>query len=289
MEPLKAEELDEKYVVVNGLKIRYIVRGSGSPVILVHGIGEFLEVWWQNIKPLSEHYRVYAMDLVGHGLSDKPAVDYSLAFATEVASGFAQALGIERASLIGHSIGGVIAMTMAINFPEEVDKLVLVDSGGLTDEVSLLYRLCCLPLLGELLVMPTVKAGLRHGMKRAFYNPDRVTDEMVDKDYQFLKMAGAKRAILSIIRNGISLRGPNSGTVMVDKLHLIKLPTLLIHGAQDKVVPVKYARDACNLIPNARLKVIEECGHCPYIEKASEFNEAVIAFLGANEAGSLSV
>ena len=280
MEPLKADELDEKYITVNGLNVRYIVRGSGSPVVLIHGVGEFLEVWWQNIRPLSEHYQVYAMDLPGHGLSDKPEIDYDLNFATGFATGFAQALGIGRASLIGHSLGGLVAMSIAINFPDDVDKLILVDSGGLTDEVSLLYRLCCFPLLGELMVEPTIKAGIRHGMKRAFYNPDLVSEEMVDRDYQFMKMPGAKQAMLSIIRHGIGLRGPNPEVVMLNKLHLIKSPTLLIHGAQDKFIPLKYARRAYKLIPNAELKVIEECGHCPYIEKASEFNEAVLAFLG---------
>jgi len=288
MEPLKAEELDEKYVVVNGLNTRYIVRGSGSPVVLIHGIGEFLEVWWQNVGPLSEHYQVYAMDLPGHGMSDKPAIDYNLAFATEFAIGFAQALGLGRASLIGHSLGGLVAMSIAINSPEKVDKLVLVDSGGLTDEMPLLYRFCCLPLLGELIVEPTVKAAVKHGMKRSFYNPDLVTEEMVDKDYQFLKMPGAKRAMLSIIRYGVSLRGPNPEVIMLDKLHLIKSPTLLIHGTRDKVIPLKYAREAYKLIPNARLKAIKKCGHCPYIEKASEFNEAVIGFLGTNKPGYLS-
>ena len=288
MELLKAEVLDEKYVVVNGLNTRYIVRGCGSPVVLIHGFGEFLEAWWQNIRPLSEHYQVYAMDLPGHGLSDKPKINYNLAFAAEFALGFAQALGIGRASLIGHSMGGIVAMALAINSPERVDKLVLVDSGGLTDKVPLLYRLCCLPLLGELIVGPTIKAGLRYGMKRAFYNPDLVTEEMVDKDYQFFKMPGAKRAMLSIIRNGMSLRGANPEVVMLDKLHLIKSPTLLIHGAQDRAIPVEQAQNACKLIPNAKLKVFEKCGHCPFVEKASEFNEAVIAFLGTNQPGSLS-
>jgi len=179
-------------------------------------------------------------------------------------------------------------MTMAIKLPEMVDKLVLVDSGGLTDEVPLLYRLCCLPLLGEMIAEPTIKAGIKHGMKRAFYNPDLVTEEMVDKDYQFLKMPGAKRAMLSIIRHGVSLSGPNPEVVMLDKLHLIKTPTLLIHGTRDKVIPVKYVRKAYKLIPNARLKAIKKCGHCPHVEKASEFNEAVIAFLGTNQPGSLS-
>ena len=175
---------------------------------------------------------------------------------------------------------------MAIKFPEKIDKLVLVDSGGLTDKVPLLYRLCSLPLLGELMVRPTIKPLVRQGMKRAFYNPDLVTEEMVDIDCQLLKMPGVKRAMLSMIRSGVSLNGSNSETVMLDRLHLIKSPTLLIHGAQDKVIPVEQARNARKLIPDARLKVIEECGHCPYIEKASEFNEAVIEFLGANESGS---
>ena len=279
MEPLDAENLDEKCVVVRGLNIRYVVEGNGPTVLLIHGFGEFLETWWFN-RPLCEHFKVYAMDLPGHGLSDKPEVGYDLTFATEFANDFAQALGIEHASLIGHSLGGLVAMSMAINFPEKVDKLILVDSGGLGNEVSLLYRLCCLPILGELMMEPTIKAGLRHGMKRAFYNPDLVTEEMVEKDYQFMKMPGVKQAMLNIIRHGASVRGPHPEVVMLDKLHLIKSPTLLIHGTRDKVIPVKYGRKAVELIPNARLKLIKKCGHCPHIEKAAEFNEAVIKFLG---------
>jgi pimeloyl-ACP methyl ester carboxylesterase len=279
MELPPLERLDEKYVAVNGIKIRYIVTGSGSPLVLIHGFGEFLEAWWCNIAPLSEHCQVYAIDLPGHGLSDKPAVDYTLPFATEVATGFAQTLGIGRASLVGHSLGGLVAMSLAINFPDAVDRLILVDSAGLTDKVSLLYRLICFPLLGELMVEPTIKASIRRGMKRAFYNPDLVSEEMVERDYQCMKMPGAKQAMLNIIRYGIGLRGPSPEVIMLDRLHLIKSPTLLIHGAQDKVIPVKYARRAFKLIPNAKLMVIEECGHCPYIEKANEFNEAVIEFL----------
>jgi len=177
-------------------------------------------------------------------------------------------------------------MAMAIKFPEKIDKLVLVDSGGLMDKVPLLYRLCSLPLLGGLMVRPTIKPLVRRRMKEAFYDSYLVTDEMVDRDCQLLKMPGAKRAMLSMIRNGVSLKGPNDGVVILDKLHLIKSPTLLIHGAQDKVIPVAQAHNARKLIPTAKLKVIEECGHCPYIEKASKFNEAVIEFLGANESGS---
>ena len=275
--------LAEKYIAVKGINIRYIMSGSGASTLLLHGFGEFLDVWWFNIGPLSEHCQVYAADLPGHGLSDKPATDYSLDFANECATEFMKALGIERANLIGHSMGGIIGLSMAINFPDRVDKLILVGSGGLSRETPLLYRLCTLPLLGDILTKPTIKAGLRYGIKRAFYNPDLVAEEMIDKNYEFMKMRGAKQAMLSIIRSNTDITGPHPEVVMTDKLHLVKSPTLIIHGAQDEVVPVEYAQNACNLIPNARLEVIEKCGHSPHIEKAQEFNEAVIAFLESNE------
>jgi len=138
----------EKYITVEGMKIRYMVKGAGSPLLLLHGYGEFLETWDFNIRPLSEHYQVYAMDLPGHGLSDKPKVAYNLSFFTRFVTDFMQALGIEHASLIGHSMGGHISLSVAINFAEKVDKLILETSAGLSNDVSLLRKLCSIPVLG---------------------------------------------------------------------------------------------------------------------------------------------
>jgi 4,5:9,10-diseco-3-hydroxy-5,9,17-trioxoandrosta-1(10),2-diene-4-oate hydrolase len=272
---------DERHITVKGVNIRYVVRGAGSPVLLIHGFGVFLELWWFNIEPLSKRYLVYAMDLPGHGLSDKPPIDYTLFFATEFAADFMQALGIEHASLIGHSMGGLLALSVAINFPEKVDKLILVDSAGLSKDAPLLYRLCTVPVIGDIIVKPTIKASLRHGMKRSFYNPELVTEEMVEKDYELMRMPGTKQALLSIIRNNASLSGPHPDVVMTDKLHMVKSPTLLIHGAQDQVIPVEHVQNAYSLISDAKLEVLDECGHCPQIEKAAEFNEIIMQFLGS--------
>jgi len=271
-----------KYITVGGIKIRYIVIGAGSPVLLIHGFGEFLETWGFSIFPLSERYMVYAIDLPGFGLSDKPVINYSIPSITKFVSDFMQALGIERASLIGHSLGGAIGLSMAVNFPDKLNKLIVVDS-SLSKETPFFYRLCTLPLIGEALMMPTIKAGLRHGIKRGFYNQDLVTEEWVDKSYELLKMPGAKRAILSIIRSNANFSGLCPETVIADKLHLAKVPTLFIHGEQDMVIPLIGAQNTCNLIPGARFEVIEECGHCPHIEKPTEFNEAVMAFLESSE------
>ena len=283
MSPLMLRDTDNRYIAVDGIPIRYIVKGAGSPVMLLHGFGEFVESWAFNIEPLSKHFQVYAMDLPGHGLSGKPKVDYSLPFAMKLASDFMQALGIDRASLVGHSMGGIICLSAAISFPERVEKIVLVDSGGLSREMPVQYRLVTIPILGEIVIAPTIKPGLRAGIKKAFYNPGLVNEEMVNIDYQYMKMPGTKRALLNIIRHSASLTGPYPEVVLTDKLHLVKTPTLLIHGAEDRVIPVEYARNACKLLPRARLEVFPKCGHVPHIEKASEFNEAVITFLKSDQ------
>jgi pimeloyl-ACP methyl ester carboxylesterase len=281
----------EKYLTVDGMKIRYIVRGAGAPLLLLHGFGEFLETWDLNLRSLSEHYQVYAMDLPGHGLSDKPEVAYSIFFFTRFVINFMQALGIEHASLIGHSMGGQISLNIAINFPEKVDKLVLETSVGLANDVSLIRRLCSVPVLSGADIRESgVGVALEQRMKREFYHPDFVAKEMVDMGYWFMEqMPETKRVLLSILHHLVTATGLRPEVVMVDRLHLVKSPTLLIHGVEDEIHPLELSQNACRLIPDARLKVIDECGHCPHIEKSAEFNEAVIAFLAADESGSLSI
>jgi 4,5:9,10-diseco-3-hydroxy-5,9,17-trioxoandrosta-1(10),2-diene-4-oate hydrolase len=177
-------------------------------------------------------------------------------------------------------MGGSICLDEAINFPDKVDRIILVDSSSLSEKVPLLYRLCALPILGDILVRPTIKAGVRSRIKRTFYNPDLVTEDMVNLSYELLRKPGVKATMLSIIRGGASISKSNPENSITDKLRLVKVPTLLIHGAQDTVIPLEYAQNACRLIPDCRLEIIDECGHCPHLEKASEFNEAVISFLG---------
>lgn len=274
--------MSEEYVTVNQVRIRYMVRGSGPAVLLIHGLGEFLEVWSFNIAALSEYFTVYAIDLPGHGLSEEARHDYTLAFGVKFVVDFMQATGIQHGSLIGHSLSGPLCLGLAMDFPDKVDKVILVGSSGFSEEIPLTYRLATLPLLGDILLGPTVlinKATVRVGMRKQFYNPEIVPEEWIDTAIKYLRMPKRKNTIRKIIKNSSSVTATNTKAIITDRLPLVETPTLIVHGMQDKVVPVDSAYFTCNLIPHAQLKVFDECGHNPQMEKASEFNKLVVAFL----------
>jgi pimeloyl-ACP methyl ester carboxylesterase len=269
----------EAYVTVKGIKIRYAVRGSGSPMLLLHGFGGFLETWAFNIPPLSRRYQVYALDLPGHGLSDKPESGYTTAFAIEHAQGIMNALGIERVTLVGHSLGGAVSINIALSLPERVSQLVLVDSAGLSPRLPWLYRLSSLPVLGNILMSLAVGPALERSNKRLFYNVPVLPQDMLDILMTNAYRARAKKTLLEIVRQNAGPRGPRPETVLTGRLSQLKLPTLFVHGAQDKIFPLEHVREAFSLVPNSRVKIFDQCGHCPHIEKVVEFNETVMSFL----------
>jgi len=273
------KNLEESFVNVDGVALRYVVAGEKDPLLLIHGFGTSLESWWLNVGPLSRHYRVYALDLPGHGLSDRFNVAYNIHNLTGMIGNFMEAVGIERASIIGHSMGGLLTTNIAVDLPEKVDKLILESAIGPGRGIPLRYQLYALPILGEILVLPTTRANVEAGLKKSFYNTDIVTPEMVETSYQFLKLPGAKQAMLNIVRSGKKLRQLYSEKSVLDRLSQIKSPALVIHGAQDRSIPLAHAYETYDLIANSRLKIFDECGHCPHIEKAGEFNKAVIDFL----------
>ncbi|MFC2045692.1 alpha/beta fold hydrolase [Chloroflexota bacterium] len=273
------KSLEERFVNIDGIAIRYVVAGSGSPLLLIHGFGAFIEVWWRNISALCQDYRVYALDLPGHGLSDNFNYEYTIPNFTRFLDSFMEAVGIKRASIIGHSMGGSVSTSLAVDFPERVDKLIIEDAVGPGKRMPLRYQICTLPLIGEILLYPTTRSNIEYGLRKSFYNMSVVTTEMVETHYQLLKLPGVKKTMLSIVRSGRKLRQYYAGTFILDRLRQIKSPALIIHGAQDRSVPLAHAYEYYGLITNSRLKIFQECGHCPHIEQALRYNETVIDFL----------
>jgi 4,5:9,10-diseco-3-hydroxy-5,9,17-trioxoandrosta-1(10),2-diene-4-oate hydrolase len=187
---------------------------------------------------------------------------------------------IERASLVGHSVGGAVSMHFAIQYPDQVYRLVLVDSGGLGKEVSLLLRLLTLPLAGEWLSRPSRK-GAAQLWEEAFHDPALVTEEWVDLYYELDSLPGNQESMLATLRSLANLRGMRDEVLapIRENMGRIASPTLVVWGQQDSLMPVDHARVAQAGIPGAQVHIFDPCGHMPQMEHPTEFNALVSEFL----------
>jgi pimeloyl-ACP methyl ester carboxylesterase len=203
----RTEQLQDQYVKVDSVNTRYWQIGDlGSAVILLHGGGGYIELWKHNIFELAKHHRVYAFDMVGAGRSDKPDADYTFGFMAQFLRDFMKALDISKASLIGASAGGGVALTFALNFPELVDRLILVGSAGLGKEINFLLRIATLPGLGRLFSSPS-KSGVAMLCKQAVYDSKLINDEVVEEFYQMATLPGASEATLNVGRSNFNIWG----------------------------------------------------------------------------------
>jgi 4,5:9,10-diseco-3-hydroxy-5,9,17-trioxoandrosta-1(10),2-diene-4-oate hydrolase len=275
----------DQYTDVGGVKTRFWSSGeSGSPVVLIHGLGLSIEYWAANVRALAEHHRILALDLVGFGRSEKPAIPYTLERLALFVRDFLRGQGVERATWVGLSMGGGIALRAAIEFPEAVDRLVLVDCSGLGRRISLLLRLASLPLVGVWITRPS-REGSAQFLRSSVYDPALISDEWIERDYQFALDPGARRAFLSALRNGVNLWGVRRDVVraITDRLPTLAVPTLVLWGRQDRILPVAHAHVAAAAIPGAQLHIFEQCGHFPPLEVPDAFNARVLAFLAGQE------
>lgn len=271
----------DHFLKVGNLQVRYWAEGSqGTQVILIHGLGGYVENWWPNILTLARQHRVFAVDLPGFGRSEKPpGASYDLIYFAQFIHDFMVCLGIEKASLVGHSMGGAIALQVVLSYSQLVDRLVLVSSGGLGREMSLMLRLACLPILGEMLTRPSLQ-GSRQFIKMLIYDPALVIDEDVRYDYELSSLPGAQQAFLKTLRSLGDLYGQKRKIIrpILGNLPAISQPTLVFWGRQDTIVPVKHANVAC-CIPQARMEIFDRCGHIPQFEHPARFDQVLQEFL----------
>lgn len=251
----------EKVAFIYGQKIRFVVAGQGPAVILLHGLGANKETWMANIDALSTKHHVYALDQLGFGHSEKPLLDYSIATWVDFLHAFMKSQGISHATLVGNSLGGWIALDFTLRYPEMVDKLILVDSGGLAFK------------LPTAILNPSSLAGWRTLLQSAFYDKSRINDQFVvtvftqhlhDNDGYTIQrtLAGLEQAL------------PED-----NRLKDVHTPTLIIWGREDELIGIELAEKFRAGIAGSKLVVLEHCGHVPELEKPAEFNGAVLDFL----------
>jgi len=278
-------------VELHGQRVSYHRLGEGPPIVLIHGITSSSRTWRTVTHGLAERHTVVAPDLLGHGRSGKPRGDYSLgAYASGVRDLLA-VLGIGKATVVGHSLGGGIAMQFAYQFPDRVERLVLVDSGGLGEEVSVALRAATLP--GAEIVLPLMFTRYSREVGRI---AGRVLGRLglkasanlrgIVEGVDSLADADARRAFVHTARSVMDPRGQRVDAR--DRLYLSAgVPTLLVWGADDRIIPVKHGRRAHELMPHSRLEVFERAGHFPFNDDPERFVALLEDFIATTEPADL--
>jgi pimeloyl-ACP methyl ester carboxylesterase len=287
--PIIKPMFKDQFTTIAGIRTRYWQVGDqGSPVLLLHGIACSVLEWERNIAALATRHRVFAIDLVGFGLTDKPSNEnYSIGRLAQFALDFLTAHDIARAHLAGNSLGGSIALECARVAGQRVASLVLVDPAGIDRRGTLLeFRLATIPFLGEALTRPN-RLGTRMLWRKAFADPSSiVTDELVDTKLELASMPGAHAAFLETLRSFVDFTGfkPEHVNALHAALPNIAAPTLVIWGRDDKFVTVAHAAVLQRMLPKVQVQVWDRCGHAPQIEQPEKFNEAVLQFWGTLDA-----
>lgn len=282
-----ASEIPLSEIELHGHCVSYREVGSGPVLVLIHGVTGNLHTWDEVLPELAEHYTVVTPDLLGHGLSAKPRGDYSLgAFASGIRD-LLGALGHFRATVVGHSLGGGVAMQMAYQFPERVERMVLVSSGGLGEEVSFALRAATLP--GSELVIPLIAhnslidAGRWVGRMLSrvgiTVSPDRAE---VARGYASLSDAEARNAFIHTMRAVIDYGGQRVSAR--DRLYLTEtMPSMILWGKRDRIIPAAHGRRAHQEMPGSRYELFESSGHFPHVSEPRRFVAALRSFIEETE------
>jgi pimeloyl-ACP methyl ester carboxylesterase len=279
-----------QHVSIHGHDMAYQMEGSGPPLLLLHGIAGSSRTWRDVIPRLTDRFTVIALDLMGHGQSEKPIGDYSLgAFASGIRD-LLEVLGIDRITVVGQSFGGGVAMQLAYQHPEQCERLVLVDSGGLGREVSWMLRFMTLP--GSEYVMPVIFPGFVRDWGDSLFR--RINDYGIHlgrfgemwSAYASLAESENRKAFARTIRSVID---PGGQTVSaMDRLYLAtSMPTLIVWGDRDDIIPVSHAHAAHQAMPGSRLVIIQGVGHFPQIEAPEKFIDALLDFIDSTEPARL--
>ncbi|HKX81865.1 MAG TPA: alpha/beta fold hydrolase [Nitrososphaera sp.] len=256
-----------EHVRIDGIRVRTMEKGRGSPVLLVHGLGGSIDSWRYNIDALSRGARVFALDLPGFGQSDKPLIDYTVEFYRDFMIKFIGRFGLQNTSIVGSSLGGQIAAELAIARPDLVGRLVLVSPAGALPRS---FR----PTAALKRYVKVTSARSPKEVAQALYAVDKkpVDDAYAEQVFERMSQPGAREAFHSALKESAS--APRLGS----RLGRISSPTLLLWGKEDIMIPARFAWPYLRM-KNSRAVLLERCGHRPHAERPEIFNALVLGFL----------
>lgn len=274
-----------KSIEIEGKLIRYLKEGRGEPLVLIHGLGNFMISWMQNTKNLAKRFTVHALDLPGHGYSSPlKKGEASLSFSSAFLERFFDKVGLDKFTCVGASLGGLICLRYALDYPDRVKKLVLVNSAGLGRGISWFLRVMSLPLVGEYFSRPDPKV-VRRMSEKLVYHKECIPEEMVHALVHVRSIEDLRKNMLELLRYGVNMRGQKKRIIHLQELGNVTTPTLLLWGENDPVFSVEQAYRAVSLFPNAALRVFPETGHLLSLERPREFERAIIEFVLDDKGG----
>jgi len=285
------EDLPLQTVPVHGHDICYVTAGQGPPVVLIHGYGTSLTIYAHQIKVLSKHFQVFAIDLLGHGFSEKPDIEYTPHAYIDLLTGFLDAQGLASASFVGHSMGGLLSICLAILAPERVQRLVLLNSSSpliRPDRLMKLYeksqrrpwlwkRICDVFEIA----IPLLPASFeRKSQAKIVYNEDAIPPEWSAHQLKFRRAKGFSRMVVSTMAHWVELMQ------WEDRVKDIRHAALLTSGDQDRVILLEDSRQLQQTLPNATLEVLPGCGHMSTLEKPEQTSRMILDFLSSDKENS---
>jgi pimeloyl-ACP methyl ester carboxylesterase len=289
--PMSAPQFEEWQISLHGRRVVYRVAGSGPPVVLIHGMLNSSSHWQAVAQQLADRYTVIAPDLIGHGDSAAPRGDYSLGAHAASIRDLLAAIGVERATIVGHSLGGGVAMQFFYQFPQRVERMVLVSSGGLGREVSPMLRTAALPgmsLLLSLTIHPRLLTALRYsgGRLRERGVGVGVYLQAIARALRPLENADAREAFLQTLRAVIDVRGQR--VAATDRLDLLEsIPTMIVWGGRDHTIPIEHGQLAHAAIPHSSFHTLERAAHFPHLEDPDGLAQLLREFIASTQPGRI--
>lgn len=277
------------HVTIHGHEVTYRRGGSGPAILLIHGMAGSSRTWKDVTELLVANHTVIAPDLLGHGESAKPMGDYSLgAFASGLRD-LLGVIGIERVTVVGQSLGGGVAMQLAYQHPDVVERLVLVGSGGLGREVNWMLRLLTLPGAEVLMpvIFPRFVADRGNDMSRFLHERGIKAPHVAEMWRAYASLSGAENrgSFLRTLRGVIDPGGQSVSAL--DRLYLAgAVPTMIVWGDQDPIIPIEHGHAAHRIIEGSRFEIMEGCGHFPHVEEPRRFTELLEDFIATTEPSS---
>lgn len=273
--------MDTEHFTINGKRIRYYDNKKSGPVLLLsHGVGASLEFWEGLITQPDNSFRMIAWDFPGHGLSDfLDAKEYLIELYAQYAWQLLDHLDVNKASLMGNSLGCAVSLRMLQQQEQRVDKLVLLNAATLDRGAPMSFRLMTIPVLGEIMTKSSDMA-FKEQVEAIFAKSYELTDRIKDVIKRNVTREGAQAAFLANIRQFTTLGGVDKSLVDESRqiISTMRKPTLYVHGREDRVIPLSHSENARALTANSKLIVIEDCGHSPHVEKPDEVFQALNDF-----------